>query len=76
MFYATNIGAKKPFGIEGWRFAFHLVRHCFCVACATQKQAAWGTCRASSESGWDGCRSGPQATARIPFLSRSRPSAW
>jgi hypothetical protein len=25
-FYATNIGATQPFGVEGWRFAFHLVR--------------------------------------------------
>ena len=25
-FYATNVGATRPFGIEGWRFAFLLVR--------------------------------------------------
>ena len=25
-FYATNVGATTLFGIEGWRFAFHLVR--------------------------------------------------
>lgn len=25
-FYATNVGATRPFGMEGWRFAFLLVR--------------------------------------------------
>ena len=24
-FFATNIGSMQPFGIEGWRFAFHLM---------------------------------------------------
>ncbi|GAB4813864.1 hypothetical protein N2152v2_000910 [Parachlorella kessleri] len=24
-FYATNVGSQTPFGIEGWRFAFHLI---------------------------------------------------
>lgn len=24
-FFATNIGSTQPFGIEGWRFAFHLM---------------------------------------------------
>lgn len=24
-FFATNVGATRPLGIEGWRFAFHLM---------------------------------------------------
>ena len=24
-FFATNIGSTTPFGMEGWRFAFHLM---------------------------------------------------
>lgn len=24
-FFATNIGSTMPFGMEGWRFAFHLM---------------------------------------------------
>ena len=24
-FFATNIGSMTPFGMEGWRFAFHLM---------------------------------------------------
>ena len=24
-FFATNIGSTMPFGMDGWRFAFHLM---------------------------------------------------
>ena len=24
-FFATNVGATRPLGIDGWRFAFHLM---------------------------------------------------
>lgn len=24
-FFATNVGSTHPFGVEGWRFSFHLM---------------------------------------------------
>ena len=29
-FYATNVGATRPMGMEGWRFAFLLVSWLCC----------------------------------------------
>lgn len=32
-FYATNVGATRPMGMEGWRFAFLLVSKLFVAPC-------------------------------------------
>ena len=60
--FATNIGGRRPFGVEGWRWAFHVVA-------AVSLGTAWLVRRYAVDPGFDGKQEEKKARAAAMVAS-------